>query len=519
MKPYLAFLLVVPLVACDATVEPNGLEPVLYPALDELEDDVRDQLNEGRSALEAKLAAGAEEQELARQFGSTGMLYHLYQLRSAADSCYRNAARLDPGEFRWAYYSAQLALDIGDLDRAKYELQRALDLRPDEVPAMLCLARVEMESNRLDEARRVLERAHAARPDDPAVLFNLGKLASLSGDYETAVEHLERARALAPQATEIHYPLGLAYRRLGRVEQAASLMSELGGVTVPLDDPWMREIGALVTGARVHHKRGTSLLQDGLYEQALGEFRLALREAPDDPLVRMNLAVTLIHLGDHAGAAREFESALRLDPTDAFANLNYGTLLVSQGRVEEAISHFRSAIEHDPGQLRAHLSLANALVRTGQPADALVHYQFVSVRDPADFNVLQAEARALVSLGRWDEARMRLEDAHAIVPENKPIRNDLARLLAASPDPSVRNGRRAHALAQGLLASPMPLDHMETLAMVAAENGGFGEAVNIQQHLIKTIRAAGRDALLSPIVENLERYRARQACRDPWPDG
>ncbi len=512
------FLALLLLAGCESATAPSGLEPVPHPAIAELEDQVRRQLGAARTALEQQLAAGADDEQLARLFGAAGMLYHAYELRVAAAACYRNAARLAPGEFRWAYYLGQVFLGAGELERARAELERAIGIRPDELSVLIRLARLERARNLPERAEVLFRRALEIDANSAAALLGLGKIASARGDFEAAVQHLEAARTLAPQATKIHYPLGLAYRGLGQIELAVSFVARLGNVPVPLDDPWMRDVGALIVGMRVHQMQGTRYFQDGQWERALAEFRRAVEEAPDDPLVRTNLAVTLIKFGDLEGAEREFELVLRLDPNDAIAHYNFGTLLVDLGRDEAAVEHFRVTIERAPGQLRAHLNLANALVRLGRREAALPHYRDVVAGDPDNVVARTAEARTLAALGHWADAKRRLQEAHAAFPEDASIRHDLARLLAAAPDDEVRDGQRARALAQALVSAQMPLEHMETLAMIAAENGRFDEALELQRRAVEIVRAAGREDLLPGLLRNLERYRGRQACRVPWPE-
>ena len=495
----------------------SDLEPIPHPEIAELEDRVRVQLGTARAALEGKLERGGEGEELGQVFGNTGMLYHAYDLREAAAACYRNAGRLQPDEFRWAYYLGHVYVGAGDLERGREAFARALEIRPGDTPALVRLARLEMERDRADLAGKLFERVLDHEGNRAAALVGLGKIAAAGGDYEAAVRSLEEARGLAPQATKIHHPLGMAYRGLGNIELAERFLGRRGEIPVPLDDPWIREIGGLVGGMRVNQIQGTLYFQEGQYEQALTQFRRAVEEDPDEPLVRANLALTLIHTGDLAAAEREFVEALRLAPDDPFANYNYATLLTNLERDEAAVEHFVAAIDADPGQYRAHLNLANTLARLGRHEESLPHYRSAVEGEPGNATARVAEARVLARLGRWGETRRRLEQAQASSPDAAAIRFDLARVLAAAPDDGVRDGRRAVQLTQPLVTSRMPLDHIETLAMIAAENGLWETAIEMQQGAVDTVGKAGLDEALSRLQANLERYRAEQPCREPWP--
>ncbi|TDI45985.1 MAG: tetratricopeptide repeat protein, partial [Acidobacteria bacterium] len=495
------------------------LEPVAYPDLAGLEERVRDQLDSVHANLErVRAESEVTEAALGRAYGEAGMVYQAYNLHDTAASCYRNAARLEPDEFRWHYYLGHLHHDEGQEDDARVSLNRSLALRPGDIPATLLLARIEFESNRLDRAESLYRSILAAAAENPGALFGLGKTAVARKDYAVAVEHLEHARRRAPQATEIHYPLSLAYRGLGDAERALEHLEQRGDVPPPQDDPLLGVLVALAGGMRVHQLRGTALAQEGHYAEALTEFRRAVESDPDEPLVRINLALTWIEFGDFSAARRELNAALALAPDDAFAHYNLGTLEAQLGRDERAVEHLTAALRTDPNQRQARVNLANALHRLGRPAAALPHYRHAVESDPGNAAARLGEARALVAAGHHAEARRRLEEATAARPEDRALRHALIRVLAASPDAAVRDGRRAFELARSRATPQMSIEEVEMMAMVAAESRMFADAVRLQRQAVESARSVGRYDLVVALEENLQLYERREACRRPWRD-
>jgi len=363
--------------------------------------------------------------------------------------------------------------------------------------------------------REVLER----NPRSAAAYVGLGKIASASSDFPLAVEHLETARKLDPAASEINYLLGLAYRGMGQREKATELIAQRGEREVDLHDSLISDVMALSTGMRVHQLRGTALYQQGLYQQALEEFRKAVEADPDEALVRTNLGLTLAVLGDFAGAKREFDEALRLDPEDMYAHANMGALHAQLGRDAKAVEHYEKAVSLDPGQLQAHNDLADALRRLGRFEDSLKHYRQVVEGDPRDAKARLSEALALVKLQRYAEARERLDEAHSALPEQRSILAALVRVLAAAPNDEVRDGRRALQLARDLVAKEMSVEDLQTLAMVAAENGVFREAIRFQSRAVEWVEYAGLTDQLATLQGTLRNYQAGRPCREPWPPG
>jgi Flp pilus assembly protein TadD len=127
---------------------------------------------------------------------------------------------------------------------------------PEEVPAQrvdpaVRVAELEREAQELNEAGRHadaiarLEEASALAPDDPELLFRLGGTYGFANDYFAAVRTLERARALAPDDFRTHGALGIAYARLGRLDDAVAEFREVARIRPQEPEPhlWLGMIG------------------------------------------------------------------------------------------------------------------------------------------------------------------------------------------------------------------------------------------------------------------------------------
>jgi tetratricopeptide (TPR) repeat protein len=406
----------------------------------------------------------------------------------------------------------------GKPDEAVEYLAAAVELEPEFVPALILLANVETDENRLDRARPLLERAREIDPMSAPVLIGLGKVALARRDYAAAVEYFEDALRLVPGATEIHYPLGLAYRGLGDEEKAERHMLQRGTKRAPIDDPLMASLEALATGWRIHQNRGTTYFQKGSYDLALEEFRQAVELAPEEPIARNNLGSALTALGDFEGAEREYRAALDIDTANSMAHFNLGTLLAQAGRDAEAIEHYRAALESNPDYLKARFNLANALCRAREFEDATVEYARVAERDERNGSARLGEALALIRVRRYPEALERLESGVQALPEDRPLRHALVRVLSAAPVDEVRDGQRALAMCQALINEERSLQHVAAFAMAAAETGQMDVAVQWQEVAIAAVKRTKRSDLLPTLKENLERYRKGKPCRTPWPD-
>ena len=103
-------------------------------------------------------------------------------------------------------------------------------------------------------------------------------------------------------------------------------------------------------------------------------------------------------------------------------------------------------------------------------------------------------------------------------PDQPVFATALARLLAASPDAQVRNGRRAFELVEAVVAEHKTTAVAETMAMALAELGEFRGATEWQQMAIEVAQDAGRPDLAQQMSVNLARYSRGEPCRTPWRD-
>ena len=367
-------------------------------------------------------------------------------------------------------------------------------------------------------ARPFFEQALALRATSASARYGIGRAALLAGDYRQAIDVLERLLAGDPTAAAAHYPLGMAYRALGDEARAAAHLQRPRGGALRPEDPLLNAVDALLESARAYETRGNAALDREEWRAAADLFRLGLALDPDHAALRQRLGTALYLLGDVAGAEAEFDRVRRESPHFPAAHYSVGVLLQGQGRDREAIERFKTALRYRPNDGDVRQRLAFSLRRTGAPAAALDHYRAVLRMDPAASDARFGAAMALVQLGRHREARERLDAGLEDFPGAPIFPHALARLLAASPDADVRDGRRALRLVERLAQGERTIDLGETMAMALAETGRFGEAAAVQRELIAAAEAEGLRDVASRLAVNLRLYAAGRPCRTPWPD-
>src|SRR4029077_19160131 len=96
----------------------------------------------------------------------------------------------------------------------------------------------------------------------------------------------------------------------------------------------------------------------------------AIELFPGDVKARNNLGMLLLKKGDLEEAVREFRQAVKLDPKLGMIHVNLGLALRGLGHREEAIGEFRKAIDFDPKDGRAYGGRGQALLEQGSFLEA-----------------------------------------------------------------------------------------------------------------------------------------------------
>lgn len=112
-------------------------------------------------------------------------------------------------------------------------------------------------------------------------------------------------------------------------------------------------------GSRYAHYNLALAYQDrGYLDNAIAEFKAAIKAAPDYEDAHYNLAWCYQSKGDSINAAIHYREVLRLDPGGADAHYNLGLIYRNEALFVEAAFEFREALRLKPGYAEAGEALA-----------------------------------------------------------------------------------------------------------------------------------------------------------------
>jgi Tfp pilus assembly protein PilF len=175
--------------------------------------------------------------------------------------------------------------------------------------------------------------------------------------------------------------------------------------------------------AEMSFEMGLTHLREGRAEQALEQFRKAVKQDPKNPYFYKGLGQAYLRLGKFEDAEKSFAKALELNPYFTDIHNDLGTALAAQSKREEARKEFMAAYA-DPTNPTPELTsrnLASLYLEEKNYVDALNWARTAVTRNRSycDAHVLVADI--LVTLGRMDEALVQLEEGKKVCPEDLGI--------------------------------------------------------------------------------------------------
>jgi spermidine synthase len=109
-------------------------------------------------------------------------------------------------------------------------------------------------------------------------------------------------------------------------------------------------LGAVVPeSADVHNLLGVALATKQNVDEAIAEFRQALRLEPESAMTHWHLGAALASRGARREAIDHLDRSVLLDPKNSRAQYDFGIFLALDGRLDEAIEHLQLAATLDPG--------------------------------------------------------------------------------------------------------------------------------------------------------------------------
>ena len=438
--------------------------------------------------------------------------------------------------------------------RAVSRLDKALELKPDNVDALILLAEFHsLAGGDKEAAMKSIEKAIASLTDDKEKLSTALYIRSrLAEDDDMRIADLSQAVKINPKNFE-----ALMDRALYRLEndETEDAMEDFRSVLKVEDDNTDRFqlISQVLFGRR-------------LFKQAVQILNLAIEADPENADLYFSRARGHLAEENNKAALKDLDKTIELDRTNVAAlsmrarvNLvaeDYDKALVdaneiiqqspdspaglelrslvyrSQNKLDKAIADVESLLEMTSGNLDYKFDLAILYNANDQPSKAIPVYDEIIRRlpDVAQGQILRSRGDAYLSLGKHQRAIDDYELAIELIEENTDsefngipegseaeikagLLNNLSWVLSTSPDDEIRDGKKAVELATEAaeLTEYKAAYILSTLAAGYAETGDFKTA---RKWATQAVEKSESDEQREGLQDELDFYKEDKPWRE-----
>ena len=277
--------------------------------------------------------------------------YHLSKLHGQLSKSYFEKLQTgSPNSFFTALARSQFFESGANWEQASQELSKALEIDK---------SRPELKKRLEWLTRRAAGDTSIPVPEDTLSGSTRYLYTPPAGDKILEAYSAERTRAQEvlnrkPETDESLYELADAY-------QALSFLSSL----------WVLQTDA--DSYRAHELRGEALEAAGKTDEAIEEYRQALKLKPELQTVHFSIGNLYWRGGRMEEALVELQEELKVNPADPNSHYELGDILLSQNKLQDAEKHFLQALKFDPDLTEAHLAMERTASARGDSATAILH--------------------------------------------------------------------------------------------------------------------------------------------------
>ena len=321
-----------------------------------------------------------------------------------------------------------------------------------------------LRENKPDLAVPEFKAIVALEPNNVDARGNLGVLLSFQGAYAEAIPQLRAALKLQPGLWKIQALLGMAEKRTGDIKGAlgdlenafpklkeqkirvqtglelidtysnagdldkaaatVSALRELDPANVELiytgyriysdlvDESRLSLMVAAPNSARAHQMMAHELARQGKADEAIANYREALKIDPKLPGLHFELAEMLNSTipNGRQEAESEYRAALAINPSDEKSECRLGDLAALKGDLKAANEHYERALNLRPSDAEANIGLAKTLMSMDQSDKALPLLEYAVKLDPTSAVAHFRLSTAYRRMGRTADAKRELEE-------------------------------------------------------------------------------------------------------------
>jgi len=409
-----------------------------------------------------------------------------------------------------------------DRKSAKDDLQRALEMAPNDPKVYAELAALARLAKNDDEARRVIEEGLKVLPNDPTLHLERAMLemSGSSGSIDKAITSLRHSVDLLPLPDQPLLRLNLA-RLLARRGDTSELLTQIGELKRVNLSPI--EIGLLEAMYLMNCTEWKKAILSLVKLQQLGE-----QSEESKAQVQDLLAQCYHHLGDRDRERDAYQRSIRANPKDVQARLALATSLVARGEIDPAIKEYQLLLD----QLQERQREAELLTIRGRLVELLIarnQQRAVAQRDwneveklintvkesaPQSSGWVILQTELLAAQDNIAEAQVRLNEARSRTPRDVELWVKSAEMLRRQR--KFDDARKLLDQAQKLLGDSVAL-RIERSQLLALQGGAdLPKTLGALAEKADSFSGAERRRLLEVLAQEADRLDDRTLVTDLW---
>jgi tetratricopeptide (TPR) repeat protein len=376
----------------------------------------RGQLDKAEEELKKMIKATGSNP---RNLSTLALFYESTKKYEEAEKTYLQAVEAAPKEDTGplmglsAYYSRTKSYD-----KALATVQRAAEIKKDDLNIQVSMAEIQLDFNRLKDAGATVDRV--LEKDKGHVWANLlrGRLYLIETDPASALDRFNLVVRENPRG-----PMGYYFRALAQIRQGKSKLAE-GDLIKAIDlDPRFYEARLILA---------EFYLRDRNKDLARQQIEASLRAAPEDRRVLMLQGNLKILDQDFKGAENIFKDVAQRSPEFAPVHVQLGLLYNLSKRRSDALNSFQKALQLSPEQTDALGFLVAIYVADKKFEEALQvcskHKEKVQDNALSLGSIAYLEGNIFLAKGDANKAKERFKKSIEIEPSTLAAYVALARI-------------------------------------------------------------------------------------------
>jgi tetratricopeptide (TPR) repeat protein len=455
---------------------------------------------------------------------------------------YRNAVKAVPKDPAAHWKLAKASLEARDIRTAFAELQKTVELDPNNFEALGKLGEIYVMVGKKEEATQIADNLVKSRPNDPQgyilqsglavragkvdegiaklkkaaeldpkqvrTLLVIGNMYLLKRDRKSAQEWYDKALAVDPNAVDVHVTRGNFFFASGELDEgekeyrkAIELSKEKEILRIVLAEHYLyqgrleeseKELNAVIKEMNSQNARkllAEIKIETGKMADAkpiVDQIRKENDKDLDGKYLKGRIALAEKRMDD---AKALFGEVVKQDPGMARARLYNGLTEIQQGQIEMGRREIAEAVTLDPGNARGQLLFGEVSLRSGDPAAAEKAALEVLRRNPSNPLAALLLADSFLARKEWKKGEQIYQAMTKQLPKSPVgyLKMGLSRKLQGKPNDA------AEFFAQAVQKNPQDLAAINEYVFALAASKDSAKAKKV---LDETVAKEPKNPLL-----------------------